>query len=1357
MQGLPSLVLIWKSLLPETFSNKKLSVRKYGFVVCVLFSLLHPNIVSAVTYTVDVATDSNPGGGGSGSGTTGDLRYVLTQLNTSGTAGSAAASNTVNINAGLGTITLAADLPVIQKGATIQTVSGTQTIDGASAYRLFATLESSLSLSNLALNNGLAEGGSGGGGGGMGAGGAVYIDLGQSLTISNVTLSNCKALGGDGGVFGGGGGGASFSIASKDSVTDTGGGDYPGLGGGLGATGGGPSRGTTGYGGGAGGDGYYDDGGGSPTLFSLGGSATSNTNGVDGNAFNVVNPSQGGAGGYCSGGGGGGNRNPFDIGGGGGGGGNQGGDGGAGDFGNTGGGGGGYGSGGGGALGNAGGGGGGFGGGGGEGGSSGGGGFGGGSGNSSAGLDAEPGAYGGGGSGGGGAGIGGGFFVADGSTLNIQSTVTMSGNTVDGGGTTFGSDGQGYAADIFLFKDASIQFSGSSNIAAAFEIAGDYTYATDAANMDAGITVSTTGSAIVTLESTTNSYQGGTFLNSGILSIGADTNLGTIPSVPTTNITFNGGTLVTSASFTLSTNRSVSLGASGGTIAVGSGFTTTYSGVISGASGGTFTASGLGTLVLGGTNTFTGSTTISNGTVSISADANLGNTANALTLNNSTLATTASFTLNSGRSIMLASGGGTLAINSGNVTYSGTIAGNASGALTKTGASTLILGAQNTFIGNVNINAGAIQANIADIIANSTALTFANVAGVSFNLNNFNQTVGTLSGGGVTGGNISLGSGILTVNQTAAGIYSGAISGTGGLILSGASTNSLTLSGTNTYNGTTTVTGGTLIFSGVANASPVINNSIFNVTGASSTSADITNNGTMTFSATLTSSADILNSNLLTLAGDLDLGANTFTNDGTTTISGTRNVTASTYTSTGTQAFTITDASTYDNLTVTGAVSLDNSIVNVTSNFSGDVNVPIITGASLDHVDTVVNVPTSSSVFSIWDYNFTANQLFITNLFSGFLLNAYPGFNAKVAAILDEINANVTNSGQQLLLDAFLSYTTIPAYNSGLQQLIPNLNASAPDVMLQDYVFNRVETRIAAVTNPNSGMTGMVAGDLNPTTAMWMGGFGSIAEQQAIDENPGYDSNSFGIIIGADKLMRNNGVFGFGLAYSRNLVKEKSNANFITGINGYHAVTYANHYFKCDRFLESFATVALTTSDGSRAININGTIMSTASSYTGGQGAVRLNYGKNYDFDDMFSIAPLATMQYSLLYAPDYNETYSPAALHVAPTNYQDVLTVGGGVRLTVPADEWWLLGSREFRALVTYDAISSDNLTTANFLVGSPNFAVSTSPQRLALKLGVDFAFNIMRCTQVAFAYDYELRHKYTDHSGTLKVRYVF
>src|SRR5437870_3820394 len=81
----------------------------------------------------------------------------------------------------------------------------------------------------------------------------------------------------------------------------------------------------------------------------------------------------------------------------------------------------------------------------------------------------------------------------------------------------------------------------------------------------------------------TNTFSGATTINAGTISIAADNNLGPAPGSATAGqLTFGGGTLATTASFTLSANRGVAF-SSTGTIDVASSTTLTYGGIAAGA------------------------------------------------------------------------------------------------------------------------------------------------------------------------------------------------------------------------------------------------------------------------------------------------------------------------------------------------------------------------------------------------------------------------------------------------------------------------------------------------------------------------------------------------------------------------------------------------------------------------------------------------------------------------------------------------------------------------------------------------------------------------------------------------------
>ena len=141
-----------------------------------------------------------------------------------------------------------------------------------------------------------------------------------------------------------------------------------------------------------------------------------------------------------------------------------------------------------------------------------------------------------------------------------------------------------------------------------------------------------------------NSYTGGTTINAGTLSISADANLGAASG----GLTFIGGTLENTAGLT--TARAITL-ANTGTFKTTADLIAT--GVISG--GGALTKAGLGRLTLTGNNTYAGGTILHAGTVSVSADANLGDASGGLTFHGGRLENTASFT--TARAVTLDAGG----------------------------------------------------------------------------------------------------------------------------------------------------------------------------------------------------------------------------------------------------------------------------------------------------------------------------------------------------------------------------------------------------------------------------------------------------------------------------------------------------------------------------------------------------------------------------------------------------------------------------------------------------------------------------------------------------------------------------
>ncbi|MGN6556146.1 MAG: beta strand repeat-containing protein, partial [Verrucomicrobiota bacterium] len=138
----------------------------------------------------------------------------------------------------------------------------------------------------------------------------------------------------------------------------------------------------------------------------------------------------------------------------------------------------------------------------------------------------------------------------------------------------------------------------------------------------------------------------------------------------------------------------------------------------------------------------------------------------------------------------------------------GTLSGPTS--LIKQGSGTLILGSSgvNDFTDPVIIEGGTVRlSGSADRVPTNGTVTLADVAGATFDLNGVNQALAALDGGGLIGGNVTLGTGDLTIIGDG-GNYAGVISGAGKIIKDGSGAQ--VLSGANLQTGGARVVAGTL-------------------------------------------------------------------------------------------------------------------------------------------------------------------------------------------------------------------------------------------------------------------------------------------------------------------------------------------------------------------------------------------------------------------------------------------------------------------------------------------------------------------------------------------------------------------
>jgi len=276
------------------------------------------------------------------------------------------------------------------------------------------------------------------------------------------------------------------------------------------------------------------------------------------------------------------------------------------------------------------------------------------------------------------------------------------------------------------------------------------TFVTLAGNVNgtAGFTKAGAGNLILT---GANTYSGGTTINAGTLQIGNGGSSGVLGS----------GAINDAASLIFNRSGSVSV-----------------NDPISGS--GTLEQAGTGTLTLNGANVYSGVTTVSAGTLQLGA-ANAIPSGSPVKLSSGAVLDINSFSPTLGSLIgsgNVSNNNGTLFV-SGNLTtaganttysgFSGVISG--SGNLTKQGSHAMALRGANTFSGGLaQIEAGTLSIGAApNRIPTASALVV--FGGALFQLDAASQTISALSGAG----NVNLGGGTLTVNQSAGSTFSGVI------------------------------------------------------------------------------------------------------------------------------------------------------------------------------------------------------------------------------------------------------------------------------------------------------------------------------------------------------------------------------------------------------------------------------------------------------------------------------------------------------------------------------------------------------------------------------------------------------
>ena len=666
----------------------------------------------------------------------------------------------------------------------------------------------------------------------------------------------------------------------------------------------------------------------------------------------------------------------------------------------------------------------------------------------------------------------------------------------------------------------------------------------------------------------------------------------------------------------------------------------------------------------------------------------------------------------------------TVTVSGNTLTIGGIISGEFG--LTKAGVGTLILSGANTYTGTTTINAGTLELTNGAAIANTGAVSLANVAGAILKFN-ASETIGSLSGGGTTGGNVDLGAYTLTVGDANNTVYSGIISNSSGGSLTKVGEGTLTFSGAHhTYTGVTTINTGTLA-----------------LTGATTIGGDIAHTATST----------------------LDLGANTLTLDGTGSY---------TQADTPTLKTTIQDATTAGNINASGATTgkmttLAGSTLSVTVPTGTRIAVgtkwTILDGKTGSGGSIALPAVTSSNPrvsFSLATADTGADLVLEVLTWGTAYSNTATNTNSQAAgAALDTITnptgdmATVLNT-LDTLSDAQISAaldTMSPQINSGILD-----NSSAA---LNNFVgasLNRAQSVLTLAAAENSADSGISSGDENKFKSIWAKGYGSYLDQGTRSGIQGYDAWNAGTAIGVDRLFGDVLTIGISGGYAFGKVNSAAN-NAKTDITSGQGTVYAGYQdANIPFFIDAAGSFAWNWYQGQRNVRV-GLIDRTANAdYHGQQYGLYLGGGYKFKLGNNLELTPLASIQWNRLSLAGYTETNADSMnLSVNRQSY-DILQSGLGASIAVPLKYQWGNFTPELHAKWLYDFIADAMAMTSTFTGGGGSFISNgAKPAKSGISLGGKLSFDLKNDVSIVAECETQMRSEFFGVYGSVALRYKF
>lgn len=349
----------------------------------------------------------------------------------------------------------------------------------------------------------------------------------------------------------------------------------------------------------------------------------------------------------------------------------------------------------------------------------------------------------------------------------------------------------------------------------------------------------------------------------------------------------------------------------------------------------------------------------------------------------------------------------------------------------------------------------------------------------------------------------------------------------------------------------------------------------------------------------------------------------------------------------------------------------------------------------------------------------------------------------NVATALDQIGFS-TDTNLNTFRTNLDAAGTAGARNSILESALPQADGSNHEILYaSNLMFDQIEGRMNTV-RMGTDKVGKPSGDAIQNRGVWVQGFGNTATQDNRQGIAGYDSDTMGVAVGADKEVRPGMRLGISASYASTDVDSNTTTRKNSDIKTYQG----NIYGSLDRgnwFTQGIVGFAYNDIETTRDIT---TVPATAKGDTNGYTYIaRAATGYKKTMANGLDVVPNASLTLIGNHTDGYTETGAGGLNLTVDSDNTHALIGKAGVDVGYTAKTGSSYIRPELRAAVMYDVIG-DRQESSSFFTGNGGGAVfqtkSADPAQLGFTVGAGLDLLTSGSVTVSADYDYEIRSDY-------------